>query len=93
MAGPKARSISYIGVAASYMKTVDGKEPPSQTMLSMKPLFADGITGMQAIDHIDHLSNVLEGCGSSNNNIICLVGNNCAINQSMVQSCCALLDF
>lgn len=53
----------YIGVAASYMKTVDGKETACQTMLSMKPLLADGITGMRAIDHIEHLSNVLQGYG------------------------------
>ena len=75
----------YIGVAASYMKTVDGKETPCQTMLSMKPLLADGITGMRAIDHIEHLSNVLEGYGKSNNDIICLVGDNCAVNQSMAR--------
>ena len=43
----------YIGVAALHMKTVDGKETPCQTMLSMKPLLVDGITGIRAVDHID----------------------------------------
>jgi hypothetical protein len=75
----------YIGVAASYMKTVDGKETACQTMLSMKPLLTDGITGMRAIDHIEHLSKVLEGYGKSKNDIICLVGDNCAVNQSMAR--------
>jgi hypothetical protein len=74
------------GVAASCMKNVDGKETPCQTALSMKPLLADGRTGMRAIDHIDHLSNVLDWCGKSNNNIICHVCNNCAVNQSMAQN-------
>lgn len=76
----------YIGVAASYMKTVDGKETACQTMVSMKPLLADGITGMRDINHIEHLSNVLQGYGRSNNDIICLVGDNSAVNnQSMAR--------
>ncbi len=43
------------------MKTVDGgKEIPVQTMLSMKQLLSDGIQGMQAVDHIEHLEKSAE---------------------------------
>jgi hypothetical protein len=76
----------YIGVAASYMKVVDGKEVPIQTMLSMQPLLANGIQGMRAVDHIDHLSKVLGSYGKSTGDIICLVGDNCQVNQSMART-------
>jgi hypothetical protein len=75
----------YIGVAALYMKFVDGKEVPIQTMLSMQPLLANGIQGMRAVDHIEHLSKVLGSYGKSTGDIICLVGDNCQVNQSMAQ--------
>jgi len=75
----------YIGVAASYMKVVDGKEVAKQTMLSMKPLLADGIQGMRAADHLEHLSRILETYGKTCDNILCLVGNNCSVNQSMAR--------
>ena len=75
----------YIGVAASYMKVVDGKEVQIQTMLSMQPSLANGIQGMRAVDHIEHLSKVLGSYGKSTGDIICLVGNNCQVNQSMAR--------
>jgi hypothetical protein len=75
----------YIGVAASYMKMVDGEEVAQQTMLSMKPLLADGIQGMRATDHLEHLSRILEKYGKTCANILCLVGDNCAVNQSMAR--------
>jgi hypothetical protein len=52
----------YIGIAVSFTKVIDGKETACQTMLSMQPLLADGIKGMQAVDHIEHLSKVLQSC-------------------------------
>ena len=68
------------------MKTVDGgKEIPVQTMLSMKRLLSDGIQGMRAVDHIEHLEKVLKINGKKMSNVICLVGNNCSLNQSMAQ--------
>ena len=54
----------YIGIAAAYVKVGDnGKECPVQTMLSMKPLLAEGIKGMRAQDHLDHMEKVLETFG------------------------------
>ncbi len=75
----------YIGDAASYMKVVDGKEVPIQTMLSMQPLLANGTQGMRAVDYIEHLSKVLGSYRKSTGGIICLVGNNCQVNQSMAR--------
>ena len=40
---------------------------------------------MRAVDHIDHLTRVLESYGKSEKNLVCLVGNNCAVNQSMAR--------
>ena len=64
----------YIGIAASYIKEVDGKETACQTMLSTQPLLADGIKGMRAADYIEHLSKVLLYYGKSCTDIVCLVG-------------------
>jgi hypothetical protein len=50
----------YIGIAAAYLKFGDGhKEEPVQTMLSMQPLVVDGIQGMGAQDHLDHVENLM----------------------------------
>ena len=73
----------YIDVAASYIKKVDDTKVSVQTMLSMRPLLAVGVKGMQAVDHIDHLTRVLESYGK--NNVVCLVGDSCAVNQSMAR--------
>lgn len=75
----------YIGIAASYIKEIDGKETACQTMLSMQPLLADGIKGMRAADHIEHLSKVLLSYGKRCADIVCLVGDNCSVNQSMAR--------
>jgi hypothetical protein len=76
----------FIGVAAAYLKPeTTGKEKPVQTMLSMKPLLANGIKGMRATDHIAHIERVLESYGKNLENILCLVGDNCSVNQSMAR--------
>ncbi|KAI2506038.1 hypothetical protein MHU86_8359 [Fragilaria crotonensis] len=52
----------YIGIWASYNSVDnknDGKEVPVQTLLSIRPLLADGIEGMTAADHLLHISRVL----------------------------------
>ena len=54
-------------------------------MLSTRPLLADGIKGMRAVDHIDHLTRVLESHGKNENNVVCLIGDNIAVNQSMAR--------
>ena len=74
-----------LGIAASYIKVVDGKETACQALLSMQPLLADGIKGMRAVDHIEHLLKVLLSYGKSCANIICFVGDNCSVNQSMAR--------
>jgi hypothetical protein len=54
-------------------------------MLSMQPLQANGIQGMRAVDHSEHLSKLLGSYGKSTGDIICLVGDNCQVNQSMAR--------
>ena len=76
----------YIGIAAAYLRFGDGgKEEAVQTMLSMKPLLVDGIQGMRAQDHLDHVEKVLESYGKTFDNIVCLVGDNCSVNQCMAR--------
>jgi hypothetical protein len=76
----------YIGIAASYTKMIEGKEVPVQTMFSMKPLLVDGIQGMKATDHLEHLTKILLSYGKTCADIICLVGDNCSVNQSMART-------
>jgi BED zinc finger len=79
----------YIGIWASYNKTVgceDGKEHPVQTLLSIRPLLADGIEGMTAQDHLSHINRILDGYGKNKTNVVCLVGDNCNVNQSIART-------
>lgn len=77
-------STHYIGVAAAYIRTdQNGNDVPVQTMLSMKPLLAEGIKGMRASDHLEHIEKVLGMYGKTFDNVLCLVGDNCSVNQSM----------
>lgn len=79
----------YIGIWASYNTadgSDDGKEHPVQTLLSIRPLLADGIEGMTAQDHLSHISRVLDGYGKEKANVICLVGDNCNVNQSIART-------
>ena len=84
----------YIGIWASY-NTIDngikdeyghGKEIPVQSLLSMKPLLADGVKGMTAQDHLTHISRILQLYGKQTANVICLVGDNCKVNQSLARA-------
>ena len=80
----------YIGVLwASYNVTDashDGKEHPVTTRLSIRPLLADGVKAMTAKDHLCHLTHVLDGYGKNKTNVICLVGDNCSVNQSIART-------
>ena len=76
----------YIAAAASFTRIVNGKEEAQQTMLSMAPLLSGGIHGMRAKDHLDHLSKVLRIYGRDCCDILCLVGDNCSVNQSMART-------
>ena len=62
---------------------IDSQEVAVHTLLSMQPLLADDINGMKASDRINHLLKMLSSYGKTDTNIVCLVGNNCSINQSM----------
>jgi hypothetical protein len=73
----------YIAVLGAYLKVVDGKEVPTQTILTIKPLLANGVKGMRAVDQIEHIEKVLESYGKKLDNILCLVGDNCSVNKSM----------
>ena len=79
----------YIGIWASYNVTDgthDGKEHPIQTLLSICPLLlADGIEGMTARDHPSHINLILGGYDKNEMNVICLVGDNCTVNQSIAR--------
>lgn len=79
----------YIGIWASYNSIDnrnDGKEVPVQTLLSIRPLLADGIEGMTAADHLLHISRVLAIYGKDTSNVICFVGDNCNVNQSIART-------
>ena len=76
-------SVHYIGVSASYITIVENMEVVSQTVLSMRPLLVDDIKGMTAQDHLHHLSKMLNIYGKTDANIVCFVGDNCSVNQSM----------
>ncbi len=79
----------YIAVSAACarMDKTTGNEVPVQVKLSMRPLLADGINGMTAADHLQHITttlNCLYGKGSGN--VLCIVGNNCNVNRSMART-------
>jgi hypothetical protein len=76
-------SVHYIGVSASYITMMEKMEVVSQTVLSMRPLLADNIKGMTAQDHLHHLSKMLNTYGKTDASIVCFVGDNCGVNQSM----------
>jgi hypothetical protein len=78
----------FIAVSASYTVIDLGtkKEEPVQVMLSMQPLLANGIEGMTAADHLQHISTVLESYGKRCADIICLSGDNCSVNQCMART-------
>jgi hypothetical protein len=62
-----------------------GKKEHAQTMLSMNSLLVGGIQGMRAQHHLNHVEKVLESDGKTFNNIVCLVGDNCSVNQCMAR--------
>ena len=50
----------------------------------MLPLLTEEIKGMTALgDHLHRLSPVLQVYGKTDANVLCLVGDNCGVNQSM----------
>jgi hypothetical protein len=61
-------------------------ETPVQSLLSIKPLLADGIEGMTAQDHLTHIARVLQMYGKQTKNVICFVGDNCSVNQSIART-------
>jgi hypothetical protein len=68
----------YIGVWASYNVADalhhDGKEHPVTTLLSIRPLLADGFEGMMtAKNHLCHLSCILDGYGKNKTKGIALL--------------------
>jgi hypothetical protein len=73
----------FIGITASYMpKRAD--QAVTHTLLSMRPLLADEIKGMTACDHLHRLSKLLRQYGNKTEaNVVCLVGDNCNVNQCM----------
>jgi hypothetical protein len=76
-------SVHYIGISASYSSLVDGAETIKHTLLSMRPLLVDKLKGITARDHLQHILLVMRSFGKSEDNIRCLVGDNCGVNQSL----------
>ena len=78
----------FIAISASYtvIDSTTGKEVPVQVMLSMQPLLSDGIEGMTAADHLQHISSVLGMYGKRCSDILCLAGDNCSVNQCMART-------
>ncbi len=75
----------YIGLNVSYNVHCkeSGKKFPTQSLLSMRPLLAEEIVGMTATDHLRHISKVMSSCGRASEDILCFVGDNCAVNKKM----------
>lgn len=76
-------SVHYIGISASYSSFVGDTETTNRTLLSMRPLLVDEIKGMTARDHLQHISLVMQSFGKSEDNIMCLIGDNCSVNNSL----------
>jgi hypothetical protein len=75
--------LHYIGISASYCLVVGGEETIHHTLLSMRPLLKDEIKGMTVRDHLVHISQVMQLYGKTEDNIICMIGNNCNVNKSL----------
>jgi hypothetical protein len=75
----------YIGLNVSYNVHCkeSGKQVPMQSLLSMRPLLAEEIVGMTATDHLRHISKVMSSYGRASEDILCFVGDNCAVNKKM----------
>lgn len=83
-----------MGIWASYnqmsVNTTSGdgqnNKTPVQLLLSIRLLLADGIEWMMAQDHLTHIARILQMYGKQTSNVICLVGDNCAVNQSIART-------
>ena len=75
----------YIGLNISYNVPCKetGKQVPTHSLLSMCPLLAEEIVGMTATDHLRHISKVMSSSGRASEDILCLVGDNSAVNKKM----------
>jgi hypothetical protein len=76
----------YVGVWASYNTPVDSTNKDAYGRGSIKPLLADGIEGMTAHNHLTHIARVLQIFGKEASNVICLVRDNCKVNQSLARA-------
>jgi hypothetical protein len=77
-------TIHYIGISASYTTVIGGgEETTKHTLLSMRPLLVGEVAGMTARDHLVHLSQVMRLYGKTEDNVMCLIGDNCSVNRSL----------
>ena len=49
----------------------------------MRPLLVDEVEGMTARDHLVHISQVMQSFGKTEDNIMCMIGDNCNVNRSL----------
>ena len=75
----------YIGLNVSYNVHYkeSGKQVPTHSLLSIRPLLAEEVVGMTATDHLRHISKVMSSYGRASEDILCFVGDNCAVNKKM----------
>ena len=77
----------YIAVSAAFGRIAKstGKAVPEQVMLSMRPLLADGIEGMTAVDHEQHIEKALSLYDRTCDNVLCIASDNCSVNRRMAR--------
>ena len=73
----------FIGIHASYIDPISNLA--IETLLSMQPLLAEGIKTMTAADRVCHITKTRTHYGKTVDNIVCLAGDTCPVNQSMAR--------
>jgi hypothetical protein len=73
----------FIRIHASYIDPISNLA--IETLLSMQPLLAEGVKTMTAANHVCHFTKTLTQYGKKVDNIVCLAGDNCPVNQSMAR--------
>jgi hypothetical protein len=74
----------FLGMTAAYGGSNSNNYV--EILLSLQPLLKDGITGLTAEDHMVHITKALcERYGRSLDEVVCLVGDNCSVNQSLAR--------
>ena len=71
----------YMGVTAAF--TNPKTKAYCEVLLSMEPLLANGVITLTARVHQEHIEATLSLYGKDVDNVLCLVGDNCSVNQKV----------